>query len=295
MLLIDQDAEVLLTKALEVIRMEPGLLRCLHLKIANTEYAHKEKQKALLDVIGESILTDNKRVFCCEDGDIFVIASGIAPREFITLKTLLTMQLHMEAVEQLVKLYELSMSANQLLLIIEKKHLQKKQQEDEARQHALKEQAERQREQILNRSIDEATARQIHAIRDNRTQPEIMVVEDDPFSCRLVENVLKQNFSLTIVQEGKQLVSQYVLKAPDVLFMDINLPDVNGHELVSKILSFDPHAYIIMLSGNSDRENVMQAVQRGAKGFVGKPFSREKLYQYIEKCPSLQGRLSHQL
>jgi len=40
-----------------------------------------------------------------------------------------------------------------------------------------------------------------------------------------------------------------------------------------------------MFSGKGDRDNIMKAVEMGAKGFVGKPFTREKLFQYIEKSP----------
>jgi len=43
-----------------------------------------------------------------------------------------------------------------------------------------------------------------------------------------------------------------------------------------------------MLSGNADREHITKAMQAGAAGFVGKPFTRDKLNQYIERCPFLK-------
>ena len=80
----------------------------------------------------------------------------------------------------------------------------------------------------------------------------------------------------------------YVNKAPDVLFLDIGLPDINGHEVLEKLFKLDPDAYVVMFSGNGDKENIMKAVELGAKGFVGKPFSQEKLLQYIQKSPFIQ-------
>ena len=43
-----------------------------------------------------------------------------------------------------------------------------------------------------------------------------------------------------------------------------------------------------MFSGNGDRDNVLKAIELGAKGFVGKPFTKDKLFQYIEKSPFIQ-------
>jgi FixJ family two-component response regulator len=47
-----------------------------------------------------------------------------------------------------------------------------------------------------------------------------------------------------------------------------------------------------MFSGNGDRPNVLKAVQLGAKGFIGKPFSRDKIFQYINKSPFIAGKKS---
>ena len=80
----------------------------------------------------------------------------------------------------------------------------------------------------------------------------------------------------------------YVNKAPAVRFLDIGLPDIDGHTVLKKVFEIDPDAYVVMFSGNGDKENVMKAVKTGAKGFVGKPFTKDKLYQYIDKSPFVQ-------
>lgn len=72
------------------------------------------------------------------------------------------------------------------------------------------------------------------------------------------------------------------------MFLDINLPDISGHDVLARLRDIDPQIYAVMLSGHTQSENVMEALKMGAKGFVSKPFTKEKLLQYIAKCPKKQ-------
>jgi DNA-binding NarL/FixJ family response regulator len=56
----------------------------------------------------------------------------------------------------------------------------------------------------------------------------------------------------------------------------------------ARLLELDPDAYIVMLSGQGNRENILHSMQLGAKGFIGKPFTPEKLFSYVHKCPFVQ-------
>ena len=96
---------------------------------------------------------------------------------------------------------------------------------------------------------------------------------------------MQKKYKVYATQDGQGAVLNYLNKAPDVVFLDIDLPDMSGHDVLSKIFALDPEAYIIMFSGNGDRGNVLKAIERGAKGFVGKPFSQDKLTHYIQKSP----------
>jgi two-component system chemotaxis response regulator CheY len=150
----------------------------------------------------------------------------------------------------------------------------------------LQQQHERKRQAILNGG-QQVKSEDIISRRASRETPELMMIEDDAFSRRLVENVLQKQYSITGLGEATLALETYARIAPDLLFLDIDLPDVTGHELLEKILKLDPNAYVIMLSGNCDRENITQAMSKGAKGFVAKPFTRDKLFQYITRCPTI--------
>ncbi|MCK6417783.1 MAG: response regulator [Alphaproteobacteria bacterium] len=143
--------------------------------------------------------------------------------------------------------------------------------------------------QALN-EIADPLVRSISERRAKRTNPQIMIVEDDKFSQRLVSNALGEKFPLSVTEDGEGAILSYVNKTPDVLFLDIGLPDIDGLMVLEKIFSMDPHAYVVMFSGNGNKENIKRAIALGAKGFVAKPFTREKLLQYIERSPFIQAK-----
>jgi DNA-binding NarL/FixJ family response regulator len=60
-----------------------------------------------------------------------------------------------------------------------------------------------------------------------------------------------------------------------------------GAGILTDILAVDPDAYVIMFSADSSRHNVERTALQGAKGIMAKPFSKDKLMEYIERCPTL--------
>jgi two-component system, chemotaxis family, chemotaxis protein CheY len=82
-------------------------------------------------------------------------------------------------------------------------------------------------------------------------------------------------------------MAAYKQYAPDILLLDIHMPGKDGLEVLHDIQDIDPQAYIIMLSADSSAENVGYTLQEGAKGFMTKPFTREKLLELTHKCPTI--------
>jgi len=136
-------------------------------------------------------------------------------------------------------------------------------------------------------SVDPAYAQNMLAQRATREGLHIMLVEDDPFTLQLVHNVLSEH-TIIRAMDGFDAVESYMLNAPNIVFLDIGLPTLTGHEVLAKILEFDPDAYVVMLSGNSYMEDVAKAMKNGAKGFVAKPFPKEKLVNYVNIYASKQ-------
>jgi two-component system, chemotaxis family, chemotaxis protein CheY len=132
-----------------------------------------------------------------------------------------------------------------------------------------------------------------YAIQKKRRQRPgacVLVVEDDVVARGLVAMSLRQKYEVALAKDAKSGVISYIDKAPDIVFLDIHLPDHNGHDVLKRLKMLDPHAYVVMLSGDSVTGNVLAAKSEGAIGFIRKPFSKEKMMTYINKCPSLMAQ-----
>lgn len=128
------------------------------------------------------------------------------------------------------------------------------------------------------------------AERRERQKKSVLLVEDDAFSRHLVKNVLGKDYKVIEAENTIQALNAYVLNAPDIVFLDINLPDDTGLNIIRKIKSYDPNAFIVMLSGNAYKNNITQALGQGAKGFIGKPFNKKRILEALRLSPHLRSK-----
>lgn len=117
--------------------------------------------------------------------------------------------------------------------------------------------------------------------RPARSPAHVLVVEDDLLTSRIVTSTFKQTYAMIAAGDAHEAVADYMTHAPDIVFLDIGLPGLDGFAALHEIISIDPNAYIVMLSGNTNPENINRAMAEGARGFISKPFTRETLNHYI--------------
>lgn len=113
----------------------------------------------------------------------------------------------------------------------------------------------------------------------------ILIVDDAAFMRMMIKNILLKN-GYEIVGEaenGKMAVDLYSETKPDLVTMDITMPEMDGIEAVKAIRSTDSSASIIMCSAMGQQSMVMDAIQAGAKDFIVKPFQQDRLLQAIER------------
>jgi two-component system, chemotaxis family, chemotaxis protein CheY len=111
----------------------------------------------------------------------------------------------------------------------------------------------------------------------------ILVVDDAAFMRMMIKNILSKN-GYEIVGEaenGHVAIELYKKLKPDLVTMDITMPEMNGIEGVKAIREFDPNANIIMCSAMGQQAMVMEAIQAGAKDFIVKPFQQDRILQAI--------------
>lgn len=113
----------------------------------------------------------------------------------------------------------------------------------------------------------------------------ILVVDDAMFMKKMLEGILTKH-GHTIVGEasnGREALNEYKKHNPDLVTMDITMPEVDGIEGVKLIKAFDKDANIIMCSAMGQQVMVIDAIQAGAKDFIVKPFDEGRIISAISK------------
>lgn len=111
----------------------------------------------------------------------------------------------------------------------------------------------------------------------------VLIVDDSPIVGMKLSNLLTElGFEVVAsAKTGVQAVALYEELAPDLVTMDITMPDMDGIEATKRILALNPNALIIMITSHGQEEMVMNAIEAGAKGYVLKPFHKDKLAEQI--------------
>lgn len=114
----------------------------------------------------------------------------------------------------------------------------------------------------------------------------IVVVDDAMFMRRLVSDALRGGGHEVIGEaaNGVEAVQRFVELRPDVMTMDVTMPEKDGIEAVREIIAIDPAARIVMCSALGQESKVIEAIRAGAKDFVVKPFDAERVVGAINKA-----------
>lgn len=119
----------------------------------------------------------------------------------------------------------------------------------------------------------------------------ILIADDHAMVRDGVKNLVRQNKEYTVIGEasnGRQAIEQFESLAPDLLILDISMPDLNGMEVAREVLTKNPLANIIILSMYDDEEYVSRCLEIGVKGYVVKNESGPELEYAIKSV--LQGK-----
>lgn len=132
---------------------------------------------------------------------------------------------------------------------------------------------------------DEAKVSSIPIRRDRRKETLVLIVEDDRFTAAYAANILNKDYEILHAKTGEDAIIAYIEHAPDIVFQDIHLPGLNGHETLNAIKKVDPAAYVIMLSVDAVKTNIVEASKGGASGFLKKPFTKERMIAMVKTSP----------
>ena len=114
----------------------------------------------------------------------------------------------------------------------------------------------------------------------------ILVVDDAAFMRMMLRDILVSHGHEVVDEaaDGNQAVERYQECKPDLVTMDLTMPNVDGIQAIKKIRSIDPDARIIVCSAMGQQAMVMEAIQAGAKDFIVKPFQIERVISAVDKA-----------
>ena len=113
----------------------------------------------------------------------------------------------------------------------------------------------------------------------------IMIVDDAAFMRTLLKNILfPKGYEIAgEADNGAVAVDKYKELKPDLVTMDIVMPNVNGIDALKQIKEFDPNAKVIMCTAVGQENMVRAAIMSGAKGYIVKPFQAPKVLEEVQK------------
>ena len=116
----------------------------------------------------------------------------------------------------------------------------------------------------------------------------IMLVDDAAFMRMMVKDALtKAGYTdLIEAQDGAEAVEKFNAENPDLVFMDITMPNKDGLETLKEIKAAHPNANIVMCSAMGQQAMVIEAIKSGAKDFIVKPFKPDRILATAEKILS---------
>jgi two-component system chemotaxis response regulator CheY len=113
----------------------------------------------------------------------------------------------------------------------------------------------------------------------------ILVVDDAAFMRMMIKDILTKNGYEVVgeASDGAQAIEKFKETNPDLITMDITMPEMDGITALKEIKKLDPSAKVIMCSAMGQQAMVIDAIQAGAKDFIVKPFQADRVIEAIKK------------
>ncbi|ERI09221.1 response regulator [Aneurinibacillus aneurinilyticus] len=113
----------------------------------------------------------------------------------------------------------------------------------------------------------------------------VLIVDDAAFMRMMIKEILSKNGYDVVgeASDGAQAIEKYQELTPDLVTMDITMPEMDGITALKEIKKINPSAKVIMCSAMGQQAMVIDAIQAGAKDFIVKPFQADRVIEAIKK------------
>lgn len=113
----------------------------------------------------------------------------------------------------------------------------------------------------------------------------VLICDDAAFMRMMIKDILSKNGYNVAgeAENGAKAVEKYAEVKPDLVLMDITMPEMDGIQALKAIKSADPGAKVIMCSAMGQQAMVIESIQAGAKDFIVKPFQADRVLEAVKK------------
>jgi len=114
----------------------------------------------------------------------------------------------------------------------------------------------------------------------------ILIVDDAAFTRNMLKNIISKIEQIEVIGEasnGVEAISLYKKLSPDLVTMDLVMPEKGGIEATEEILKINPKALIVVVSALGQEALVLEAAKKGAKDFIQKPFKSEQILEVMDR------------
>ncbi|MEG0254334.1 MAG: response regulator [Vagococcus sp.] len=113
----------------------------------------------------------------------------------------------------------------------------------------------------------------------------VLIVDDAVFMRMKLKDILEKNGYEVVdeAQNGLEAIEKYKATQPDLVTMDITMPEMDGVEALKEIKAFDANAKVLMCSAMGQQSMVMDAIRAGAVDFIVKPFDSDRVIKALDK------------
>ena len=114
----------------------------------------------------------------------------------------------------------------------------------------------------------------------------ILICDDAAFMRMMIKDILVKNgYNIAAEAEnGIKAVEKYNETKPDLVLMDITMPEMDGIQALKQIKAADPNASVVMCSAMGQQAMVLESIQAGAKDFIVKPFQADRILEAVSKA-----------
>ena len=113
--------------------------------------------------------------------------------------------------------------------------------------------------------------------------PLILYIEDSPFYQKMLLDIIGVDYEMHFADTGFLGIVKALSVLPDIIFLDVQLPDARGPELIKTIKTYLPKSIIIMVTSDNSAQTVSESKELGANGYIIKPFSVAQINKHLDK------------